>query len=117
MTHENLQWPLMANNVTRKDLDAAIKLLEQVIDKTINLSVELDNRLPLIQGDVNQMEQNAGAFQMFQKAVSQSGTFVCPLDNTRNISHDKRFVITVCYNSQIRYQCCKRIIGNFRFCS
>ncbi len=34
-----------------------IKLLEQVIDKNINLSVELDNRLPLIQCDVNQMEQ------------------------------------------------------------
>lgn len=34
-----------------------IKLLEQVIDKNIDLSVELDNRLPLIQSDVNQMEQ------------------------------------------------------------
>ncbi len=34
-----------------------VKLLERVIDKRINLTVELDNRLPLIQGDVNQMEQ------------------------------------------------------------
>jgi CheY-like chemotaxis protein len=34
-----------------------IKLLEQVIDKNINLGVELDNRLPLIMGDINQMEQ------------------------------------------------------------
>jgi PAS domain S-box-containing protein len=34
-----------------------IKLLEQVIKKSIDLSVELDNRLPLIQGDVNQLEQ------------------------------------------------------------
>ena len=34
-----------------------VKLLEQVIDKRINLSVELDNRLPTVQGDANQMEQ------------------------------------------------------------
>ncbi len=34
-----------------------VKLLERVIDKKINLSVELDNRLPLIRGDVNQVEQ------------------------------------------------------------
>ncbi len=34
-----------------------VKLLEQVIDKRINLSVELDNRLPAVQGDANQMEQ------------------------------------------------------------
>jgi PAS domain S-box-containing protein len=34
-----------------------VKLLEQVIDKTIRLNVELDHRLPLIQGDANQMEQ------------------------------------------------------------
>jgi CheY-like chemotaxis protein len=34
-----------------------IKLLEQVIDKRINLTVELDNRLPLVQGDANQLEQ------------------------------------------------------------
>jgi PAS domain S-box-containing protein len=34
-----------------------IKLLEQVFKNSIDLSVELDNRLPLIQGDVNQLEQ------------------------------------------------------------
>jgi len=34
-----------------------VKLLEQVIDKRINLSVELENRLPTVQGDANQMEQ------------------------------------------------------------
>jgi len=45
--------PINLNDVVYE----TIKLLEQVIDKSINLSVELDNRLPLIQGDVNQMEQ------------------------------------------------------------
>lgn len=34
-----------------------VKLLEQVINKSISLSVELDNGLPLVQGDINQMEQ------------------------------------------------------------
>lgn len=34
-----------------------VKLIEQVIDKTISLNVELDHRLPLVQGDANQMEQ------------------------------------------------------------
>ena len=29
MSHEDLQWPLMANNITRDDLDAAIELLRQ----------------------------------------------------------------------------------------
>src|SRR6266566_4820924 len=29
MTREDLQWPLMANNITRADLDAAIELLRQ----------------------------------------------------------------------------------------
>ncbi len=45
--------PINLNDVVYE----TIKLLEQVIDKRIDLSVELDNRLPLIQGDVNQMEQ------------------------------------------------------------
>ncbi len=45
--------PLNLNDVVYD----TVKLLEQVIDKRISLSVELDNRLPMIQGDVNQMEQ------------------------------------------------------------
>jgi PAS domain S-box-containing protein len=45
--------PLNLNDVVYD----TVKLLEQVIDKRVNLSVELDNRLPMIQGDVNQMEQ------------------------------------------------------------
>jgi two-component system cell cycle sensor histidine kinase/response regulator CckA len=45
--------PVNLNDVVYETL----KLLEQVINKSIDLSVELDNRLPLIQGDVNQMEQ------------------------------------------------------------
>jgi PAS domain S-box-containing protein len=35
----------------------SVKLLEQVVDKNINLSVELANPLPTIMGDANQMEQ------------------------------------------------------------
>ncbi len=34
-----------------------VKLLERVVGKTISLIVELDNGLPLIQGDINQIEQ------------------------------------------------------------
>lgn len=34
-----------------------IKLLERVIDKNIEMTVELDSHLPLIQGDTNQIEQ------------------------------------------------------------
>ncbi len=34
-----------------------VKMLEQVTEKTVNLSVDLDADLPLIRGDVNQMEQ------------------------------------------------------------
>ncbi len=45
--------PINLNDVVYETL----KLLEQVIKKSIDMSVELDNRLPLIQGDVNQMEQ------------------------------------------------------------
>ena len=45
--------PINLNDVVYE----TIKLLEQVFKKDINLTVELDNRLPLIQGDVNQMEQ------------------------------------------------------------
>ncbi len=45
--------PINLNDVVYE----TIKLLEQVIDKSIELGLELDNRLPLIQGDVNQMEQ------------------------------------------------------------
>lgn len=45
--------PINLNDVVYE----TIKLLEQVIDKNIELGLELDNRLPLIQGDVNQMEQ------------------------------------------------------------
>jgi len=45
--------PINLNDVVYETL----KLLEQVIKKSIDMTVELDNRLPLIQGDVNQMEQ------------------------------------------------------------
>lgn len=45
--------PLNLNDV----IFDTVKLLERVIDRRINLTVELDNRLPLIHGDVNQMEQ------------------------------------------------------------
>ena len=45
--------PLNMNDV----IFDTVKLLERVIDKKINLTVELDNRLPLVLGDVNQMEQ------------------------------------------------------------
>ena len=34
-----------------------VRLLERMIDEKISLSVDLDNRLPPIQGDMNQMEQ------------------------------------------------------------
>ncbi|MGE5174255.1 MAG: PAS domain S-box protein, partial [Betaproteobacteria bacterium] len=45
--------PLNLNDVVYD----TVKLLEQVIDKRISLSVELDNKLPLIKGNINQMEQ------------------------------------------------------------
>ncbi len=45
--------PLNVNDV----IFDTVKLLERVIDKKIQLTVELDNRLPSVQGDVTQLEQ------------------------------------------------------------
>ena len=45
--------PLNVNDV----IFDTVKLLERVIDKRIQLVVELDNRLPPVRGDVTQMEQ------------------------------------------------------------
>ena len=45
--------PLNLNDVVYD----TVKLLEHVIDSNIHLGVELDNRLPLILGDINQLEQ------------------------------------------------------------
>jgi signal transduction histidine kinase/ActR/RegA family two-component response regulator len=45
--------PLNVNDVVYDTL----KLLERVIDKTAEMSVELDSRLPLIHADANQIEQ------------------------------------------------------------
>ncbi len=45
--------PLNVNDVVYDTL----KLLERVIDKTAEMSVELDSRLPFIQADANQIEQ------------------------------------------------------------
>ncbi len=45
--------PLQLNDVVYDTL----KLLERVIDKNIELSVELDSRLPFIHGDTNHIEQ------------------------------------------------------------
>jgi signal transduction histidine kinase len=45
--------PLQLNDVVYD----TIKLLERVIDKNIEMTVELDSHLPLIQGDTNQIEQ------------------------------------------------------------
>ena len=45
--------PLNLNDVVYD----TIKLLERVIDKSIEMTVELDSHLPLVQGDTNQIEQ------------------------------------------------------------
>jgi len=45
--------PLQLNDVVYDTL----KLLERVIDKNIELSVELDSRLPVVHGDTNHIEQ------------------------------------------------------------
>ncbi len=45
--------PLNMNNV----IFDTVKLLERVIDRKISLTVELDHGLPLIHGDLNQIEQ------------------------------------------------------------
>ncbi|HEY6011733.1 MAG TPA: PAS domain S-box protein [Nitrospirota bacterium] len=45
--------PLNVNDVVYD----TIKLLERVVDKTAEMSVELDSRLPLIHADANQVEQ------------------------------------------------------------
>ena len=45
--------PLNVNDV----IFDTVKLLERVIDKRIQLTVELDNRLPSVRGDVTQLEQ------------------------------------------------------------
>ncbi len=45
--------PLNVNEVVYD----TVKLLERVVGKTIRLSVELDSRIPLIRGDINQIEQ------------------------------------------------------------
>jgi PAS domain S-box-containing protein len=45
--------PLNLNDVVYD----TIKLVDRLIDKTIEMSVELDNHIPLIQGDINHIEQ------------------------------------------------------------
>jgi PAS domain S-box-containing protein len=45
--------PLNLNDVVYD----TIKLLERVIDRSIEMTVELDSHLPLVQGDTNQIEQ------------------------------------------------------------
>jgi PAS domain S-box-containing protein len=45
--------PLNLNDVVYD----TIKLLERVIDRTIEMTVELDSHLPFVQGDTNQIEQ------------------------------------------------------------
>ena len=45
--------PFSVNNV----VEDTIKLLERVIEKRISINLELDNNIPLIEGDINQIEQ------------------------------------------------------------
>ncbi len=45
--------PLNVNDV----VNDTVRLLERVIDKKISITLKLDDNLPLIEGDVNQMEQ------------------------------------------------------------
>jgi PAS domain S-box-containing protein len=45
--------PLNLNDVVYD----TVKLLERIIDKTNSMSVDLDSHLPLIRGDINQIEQ------------------------------------------------------------
>jgi two-component system cell cycle sensor histidine kinase/response regulator CckA len=45
--------PLNVNDV----VNDTVRLLERVIDKKISITLKLDDTLPLIEGDVNQMEQ------------------------------------------------------------
>lgn len=45
--------PFSLNNI----IEDTIKLLERVIEKRISINLELDTNIPLIEGDINQIEQ------------------------------------------------------------
>ena len=63
----------------------------------------------------NHKQQQGVAFDMTQETESQTFTLTGSLDNSRNVRHYKRFPIMIGNDTQIRFECRKRIIGNLRF--
>src|SRR5690606_18441334 len=72
-------------------------------------------RVALVQRrHVHQMQQQAGARQMLEKADAQAGTFGGTLDQPGNIGNDEALVAPHAYHAQIRHQGGKGIIGHLR---
>lgn len=62
------------------------------------------------------MDKDPGPLNVLQKLISQPMPFMCSLNQSRYICNHKGSKIVHLYDSKVRHQGCKWIVGNFRLC-
>ena len=62
------------------------------------------------------MDHQFGTFDMAQELMSESDTFRCTFDQSRNISDYESVRIRKIHDTKVWIQCCEMIIGDLRLC-
>ena len=65
----------------------------------------------------NHEQKHSISLDMTQETQSKAFAFARTLDNTGNIGHYKRAVVAIGNDAKLGFHCCKRIVGDFGFCS
>ena len=64
-------------------------------------------------GGIDQMEQNTGAFDVAQEAMTEPGALVGPFDQAGDVGHDKRFAPASFHHPQTGIKGRERIVADF----
>ena len=64
-------------------------------------------------GDIDQVEQQGGAFDMAEKLNAQALAFVRAFDEPRNVGDDETAILGIPHHAQIRHKRGKGIVRNF----
>ena len=60
-------------------------------------------------------QQHRVALDMAQEACAQAAALVRPLDDTRNVGHDERLVVTYLDNAEVGFERGESIVGDLRY--
>ena len=64
-------------------------------------------------GEIDEVQQDAGAFDVTQEVVAQSDAHVCAFDETGDIGEDGAVTGGFADDAEVRDEGCERVIGDF----